>query len=611
MTGRPVFGDFLRLALDSIQDEGGTGVPGGEDVQQTCDSLARVIAVMRQYLQDPPRNPALLPTGACPMSAEWERASAEARQALANAAGWLRRPPGPRPRQLGGSHSSWLAHRLKRTAVVLTAGRDLLLTHFGQSAEGTWYPRSEWADILASPQVRRAMLVEMADLASHLAPKGAAVAQAPGWRGSPESRHKLTVACQWLWMLTAAVRSADEAEPVPAVHAEMLRVITSSRLPDRQQPAGNEHVEELCAGMTAAAERARRAAWRSGNEAAWSPAMTITSLRLTAGSSVVISHNNQALLLALAETTDSTRHPEDQRLLLLAADRAGRARTAWLKVALALENFTTDTRRHIGPAAAETSDLALWTGRLIYADPAWTLTSGTAFPARTAAELAPDPLRLRRVIAAVHHATHTLGYLSAASQRQVQTAAWTGRILVPTRSVAENFGVPCLFTAAPAERIHPLLDTYDIASEASAGAAIAIAEAAESVGAPSQNLAAVADIANQTQRADGKAGRDWPQQLAAIQHADAGPVERVLRDLGIHDTELLARATDIDRSSERLILDASERFDPDRSLDSETELASNAGSAAIVSQGLAMGRGETAMLLAPRAPASERAEPEH
>jgi hypothetical protein len=455
------------------------------------------------------------------------------------------------------------------------------------------------------------MLIEIADLACRLAPKGAGVALAPGWRGSPESRHKLTAASQWLWMLTAAVRSADETEPVPVAQADMLRAITSSRLPDRQQAAGNEHVDDLCAGMTTAAERARRAAWRSGNEAAWSPAMTITSLRLTAGSSVVICHNNQTVLLALAEATDSTRRPEDQQMLLSAAERAGRARQAWLKVALGLENFTTDTRRHIGHAAAETSDLALWSGRLTYADPAWTLSSGTAFPARTAAELAPTAMQLRRVIAAVHNATYTLGYLTAASQRQVQTAAWAGRILVPTRSVPENFSVPCLFTAAPAERIDPLLDIYISASEASADATLAIGAVAQNVEAPSRSLAVVAEITNQAHVARPQASRDWPRQLASIHHADAGPVERVLRDLGIQNTELLARATDIDRSSERLILDASERFEPDRSLGSGIELVSNAGSAAIVSQGLAICRGETAMLLAPRAPASERAEPEH
>ena len=54
-------------------------------------------------------------------------------------------------------------------------------------------------------------------------------------------------------------------------------------------------------------------------------------------------------------------------------------------------------------------------------------------------------------------------------------------------------------------------------------------------------------------------------------------------DLDVHNTELLARAADMDRASERLILDASKHYEPDRGLRSETGLETSAGSAAIVS----------------------------
>ena len=155
MTSRPVFGDFLRLAVEALHGESDVGIRGGEDVQQTCESLARVVAIMRQYLQDPPRNPALFPAQKHPLSPEWERARTEARQALANAAAWLRQPPRPHSRRLGGPHASWLAHRLQRTRLALTAGRDLLNTHFAQSPDCTWYPRTEWAEVLASPQASR------------------------------------------------------------------------------------------------------------------------------------------------------------------------------------------------------------------------------------------------------------------------------------------------------------------------------------------------------------------------------------------------------------------------------------------------------------------------
>ena len=50
----------------------------------------------------------------------------------------------------------------------------------------------------------------------------------------------------------------------------------------------------------------------------------------------------------------------------------------WLRVSHALDRITTDTRLCLLPDAAESSDVALWTGRLVYTDLGWTLTSGPA-----------------------------------------------------------------------------------------------------------------------------------------------------------------------------------------------------------------------------------------
>ena len=50
----------------------------------------------------------------------------------------------------------------------------------------------------------------------------------------------------------------------------------------------------------------------------------------------------------------------------------------WLRVAHALDRLTTDTRLCLSPDAEEPSDVALWTGRLVYTDLGWTLTSGPA-----------------------------------------------------------------------------------------------------------------------------------------------------------------------------------------------------------------------------------------
>jgi hypothetical protein len=553
---------------------------------------------MGQYLQEPPRNPALLAAGKRPLSPCWTRAQAEARQALASAAAWLRRPPGPRPRSPGARHPSWLTPRLDHTATALRTGRDLLYTHFAQSAEGIWLPRSEWAEVLVSPQASQVLLAEMADLARQVAPLGARVALTPGWRGSPESRRKLNAACQWLWVLNATVRAADEAEPVLAGHGEMLRAITSSQLPGRRQPTGTETVPELCDGIAAAAERTRRVAWRSGSEAAWSPAMTISSLRLTAGSGVVISHNNYKLLCGLADVTAGANGSELRQQLLAAAEGAGRARDAWLEAAQALAGFTTDTRGHIGPVAAESSNLAQWTGRLTYTDPHWDLSSSTTSPARPGPELASTPAQQRRIVSAVHQAACTLDVLSEASQRQVQTAAWARRMLVPVSSVPGTFDIPCLFTAPPAARVSLLLDTYVGAEQASADAEAAIADVAEAVNAPSRTLAAAARIADHAPQAN-EPDRGWARYLAVVHHPEAGATERLLRDLNIRDVDLLTRAAAIDRSSEQLVLSVCEQPQSTRTQRLVQDLAISVGGAALINQILAVGGQEAAAMLAP------------
>jgi hypothetical protein len=70
--------------------------------------------------------------------------------------------------------------------------------------------------------------------------------------------------------------------------------------------------------------------------------------------------------------------------------------------------MTTDTRGTVSPAAAETADLALWTGRLAYADPSCTPALGPSQATRTPQALAPEPGDLPTVVAAVRQASQTM-----------------------------------------------------------------------------------------------------------------------------------------------------------------------------------------------------------
>ena len=134
--------------------------------------------------------------------------------------------------------------------------------------------------------------------------------------------------------------------------------------------------------MITSAERARHGASATSTQPAWSPHLTADSLRQVAATSTVTSHHCEILLRTLAARTADTAGLSAS--LARAADAAGRARTGWLHLARALDQVDTDTMRHLAPTAGEPADLALCTGRLAYADAAWTLFQPRAWPSAPA-----------------------------------------------------------------------------------------------------------------------------------------------------------------------------------------------------------------------------------
>ncbi|HYV32418.1 MAG TPA: hypothetical protein VEO53_15110 [Candidatus Binatia bacterium] len=226
----------------------------------------------------------------------------------------------------------------------------------------------------------------------------------------------------------------------------------------------------------------------SAEQAAWSPNMTMTSLRRVAEASTVTSHNCALVLKSLAVRTEHTESAEISARLSAAAGNAGRARDHWLHAARAVGQITTDTRGRTSQAANEASDLALWTGRLAYGDPQWTPGSGPAHQARAAANLAPAPADVPPVVAAVHYALETVTQLSRAESEQISSAARAGRILVPTLSLPAKTDIPRPYARAPRERVDLLLSQYRNAGQASRQATATVGEIAMATRAPSQVL---------------------------------------------------------------------------------------------------------------------------
>src|SRR5215467_14318283 len=87
MTGRPTFGDFLRLAHQDL-DPGARpdGTITREHLAEVIGSLGRLILVLRRYTQD--LRPEITPR-AQPVLGPWAGACVQADEALARAARFL------------------------------------------------------------------------------------------------------------------------------------------------------------------------------------------------------------------------------------------------------------------------------------------------------------------------------------------------------------------------------------------------------------------------------------------------------------------------------------------------------------------------------------------
>lgn len=558
MTARPAFGDFLAAARDHA------GVAalcrendrGGANVREVTDSLLRVITVMGRYLQDITAVPGDLQSPVPPLTA-WGRARLTARDALTTAAGYLRQHGGGR-RAPGVTARSELARRLDATAASLAAGRDLLGTHLARDPRGARHFRSEWGLVVCSPPAERALLAELASLARQIAPPCADLAVSSGSPDTADARGSLHRACGWLLVLGACVQAAQRTDPVPAADRDLLLAIPLNAPLPRPVLDGGEPVASLYDAVTTTAERARHAAWITGTQPPWSPHLTADSLRQVAATSTVTSHHCEILLRSPAARTAGGGTATLSAGLLRAADAAGRARDGWLHAARALNQVDTDTLRHLAPTAAgEAADLALSTGRLAYADAAWTLASGPGHQPRPPAGLAPHPGDVPLALAAAHHACDAVTSLAYAERERTRTAASAGRLLVPTRSLPDTIDIPRPFAPALRGHIDALLGLYQDAAEAAAEASAEAGQAATAIQAPSRVLTAA--------RAAAHASRDpssiprpaaGEPALAGQPRQLAGAVQNVLHRLGVTSPGLLQRAADIDQASEQLIIEA-------------------------------------------------------
>ena len=561
MTARPAFGDFLTAARGhaSAAVAGHQADRSGEHVQEVTDSLLHVITVMGRYLQDIAAVPGGMQSRASPPLTAWGQARLTSRDALGHAARHLRHARGRRAP--GVAARSELARQLDAAAVALTAGRDLLHTHLANDARGARQFRSEWGLVVCSPPAERALLAELAWLAHQIAAPCTDVALADRSPDTADARRALRAACGWLRAFSGSVQAANRVAPVSATDRDLLLAIPLNAPLPRPVLDGSEPVTALYDAVITSAERARHAAWVTGSQPAWSPHLTADSLRHVAATSTVTSHHCEILLRSLADRTAGSDTAGLSASLLRAADAAGRARDSWLHLARALNQVDTDTMRHLAPDAGEAGDLALCTGRLAYADPAWTLSSGPGRQPRSPQDLAPHPGDVPLALAAAHHACDALTSQAYAQRERIRTAASAGRLLVPTRSLPDTMDIPRPFAPALPDHVHALLRLCQDTAEAAAEASDRAGEAAAAVRAPSRLLTAARAAARAVHDASTSPQRPAAPEPAVTGHPreDAGAVQAALHRLGVSSPDLLQRAADIDRASAQLIIEAAGR----------------------------------------------------
>ena len=425
------FGDLAgpgSLHLDAVAALPGSSLHGQRAAAREASRLA---VTLSRYLAD------IVPLDEVEAIAGgqadgWERAVVDAREALKLAAASLRPAAAADPALPDAEVAGSLAAHLGAAARSLTAGRDLLRTHFSTGTAS--HDRSHWSPVITSAPVTRALLEEIARWSQQLAflTGRLSVAPAADAAGPAFMPQGMASACHWLLVAAAAIQAGTRGVPLDAEDTGLLMGIPINAVPPRSVPAGPETAAALCQGIEDSAIRLRAVTFQAGDEAAWSPAMTADSWRWSATAAAVTCHINERMLLSLADRGRRDLAPGAGMQLGDAAESVGQACARWRDVAAAWDEMTTETAGLTGPGIADVSDLVVRIGRLAFADPEWLPNRARHAPLRDPADLAPDAAQATAIASAVHHATDALARMADSDLQAVGSAVDAERLYVRT-----------------------------------------------------------------------------------------------------------------------------------------------------------------------------------
>jgi hypothetical protein len=258
----------------------------------------RLLATLSRYLGDLLLPDALDPAGD-PQRSAASRA-APARLALDRAARSLHPIVAGADADTGDAHP--VVGHLAAAADYLTAGRDLMQTHFADGPAGPVTPRSYWALVITSGPVTSALLGQIAGYTQHLA---SWISKLPvRWRVSPGVPTSALLALRkaepWLQLAVTAIHAA-RCEHYPAAARGLLYAIPVNAPPTRPLPSADESVADLCARIPVTAERLRHATLHVATRAHRSPPATFLSWRRDALACAITGHASELILRTLAE----------------------------------------------------------------------------------------------------------------------------------------------------------------------------------------------------------------------------------------------------------------------------------------------------------------------
>ena len=528
-----VFGDFLDAARLHLAAATEAWDRDPAYLPAMVPPLHQMVTVMALYAEDLAGWDGIEAAARTGLDA-WERPVIDL-GALGIAAGCLHRsaaelgPGGP------VSDAPPAARHLADAAAELAAGRDLLYTHVTSGPDGLTQDRSEWAPVVTSLPVTRALAAEIAAWSAWLA-------QFTGWLTGPATpqlsrrlarqfsavspQEEIISAGQWLRAASTALHPASGTGSGKAADAELLHAIPAAFPPPRQPPgAAAESIAGLCDGITVSAFRLRAAVHRGRNRGSQTPEFTSGGLEWMAQAAAITSQLSELALRSLATRAGQLPGlPVTQARLHGAADALTGMRAAWQQVGLRWGTLITERRLLPTLMMSEASDLLLRMGRLVWDNPQWTPARADRSPRRDPAALAPGTAAFTAVVSAAHQAADALARVADADAGAVQAAARAGRLYVPTRSLPARYDIPRAFTPAPADVVVDLRDAYQVAAEASMQAVRELDELAIATAAPSRPLALARAALARSRRGGRGTGQPGPVEQAVLQREVTDPV---------------------------------------------------------------------------------------